>query len=1111
MITLLISTAFSFLEIIESDTEASVENRERDHLSSFPSSPALHYDFSSTPSLTSLPLSPDPLSRSSVGEGYFTENIGQFDNTDVHFAYFGVSYSMGFCESGYLVYLKGENGLWSMLLVSFPGSNRIIPKGMDELYQKSNYLRGGDPAHWKTEVACYREVIYENLYPGVDLVFSFSDREVKYDFILSSAPDPKDAPTDSILTHSSPGDITIRYDGAKELFLDPAGNLHIATESSELIEEKPQSFQANAEISTNFIINGNEATFELGDFDPGLPLVIDPLIYSSYLGGSESDNAMAMCMDNEGNVYLTGDTYSGNFPISEGAYDDSFNGVRDIFVFKLSSDGSEMIYSTFIGGNDNDVPHGITLDAEGNVYVTGRSESPDFPTTTGAYDEVQNGDSDVVVFKLNNDGSDLVYSTFVGGNQYEVGYAGIAIDEEGNTYVAGHTNSPDFPTTAGAYDRTYYCCGWDGFAFKLNSDGSELQYSTYFGGWDYEGARSIAVDDQGNIYLGGDTTSNDFPTTTGAYDEVHNGGRDGFLMELNNDGSDLIFSTYLGGADTDLVNGLELLPGNSVWLTGYTLSSDFPTTTGAYDEDLDGERAFFVSQFSADGSDLPYSTYIGGSEQDEGQDIIVEGDLVYVAGRTYSVDFPVTGDALYSENSGGMDGIILTLDSGRTGEEQLAYSTYIGGSQNEAIWGIQMHEGIICAAGLTASDNFPVTGNAFDGDYNGGSIDAIMFKLGFSEEPENTPPTLTITSPANHSDVSGIVRIDGTASDLEGNETIERVEMTLRSTGSEDWQSVSGTTSWSYDWDTTGVEDGTHILGFRGYDGENHSEIREITLEVLNTQQENRKPVIIIESPANHSEGSGTITISGTASDEDDNEAIETVEVSVSGGDWEEVSGTTSWSFEWDTTYMVDGDYSLGFRAFDGDDYSEVEEIILTVRNEQASPGNIIPTIVINHPINQTEVSKTIMISGTASDEDGEVVSMEISINNGSWIEGVGSESWSFQLDTNTLENGLIPIRVRSYDGINYSVVHQVYVQVRNSEDDGDDDEFVVADMDGYIFFLGVVLIVAVVIGIVLTMGRRGKGEETAACPVCGSPGEYSEEYVDHYCWTCEGYFEDMQ
>ncbi len=673
----------------------------------------------------------DDLCIPSISTGWFTENRGQSGNPDVRFVYSRSDYSVGFVESGYLIRVVGKENSTSLVKVRFEGANSVLPSGTDQQPHKTNYLTGNDPSEWTTGVPSYGKVVYDNLYDGIDLVFYTTDEGVKYDFVITPGSGSSAAPTPA-----APPDIRFSYEGVDGLSIDDSGSIHITTSSGELLEEAPFSYQdkesGRVEVPSSYNIDGNSVTFDIGEYDSSLPLIIDPLIYSTYLGGSGSETSFAMALDDDGNAYITGQVYSEDFPTSDGAHDNSHNGDKDIFVSKLNSDGTQLIYSTFIGGEGPDEGLGIAVDDDGYAYITGRSESVDFPTTTGAYDETHNGDSDVIVLKLDPDGSDLVYSSYVGGDMYDVGYAGVAIDDDGNAYVAGHTNSPNFPTTPGAYDRSYYAAGWDGFSFKMNPDGSDLVYSTYFGGYDYEGARSIAIDSSGNAYLTGDTTSDDYPTTAGAYDESYNGGRDGFILELNSDGSDLIFSTYLGGTDDDLPNDMVLADDGSIWIVGYTVSDDYPVTDNTYDPDMD-ERDFILSSLSGDGSDLEYSTFAGGSAQDEGWTLAVLDNIAYVAGRAYSDDFPVTGHALQKENHGGLDAVIFRLDIDNPGEEQMTYATYLGGSENEASWELELRGTDIHIAGLSASEDFPVTEGVFDESHNGG-IDATVWKMNIEDE-----------------------------------------------------------------------------------------------------------------------------------------------------------------------------------------------------------------------------------------------------------------------------------------------------------------------------------------------------------------------------------------
>ena len=329
------------------------------------------------------------------------------------------------------------------------------------------------------------------------------------------------------------------------------------------------------------------------------------LIYSTFIGGHFSDFGFEIAVDSLGNSYVTGDTGSSNFPTTPGVFDTTYNNnikiadLKDIFVLKLNATGSALIYSTFIGGgNGGDYGGGITLDSLGNVYVAGSTDSSDFPTVSGAYDKTFNGGSDVFVLKLNSTGSSLIYSTFIGGTMGEGG-SDIALDGLGNAYVTGATESGNFPTTLGAYDNTLNS-GYDVFVAKLNGSGTALVYSTYLGGGGDDYGYEIAVDGSGNAYVTGQTGSTNFPVSPGAYDTTINGGYcDAFVTKLDGSGSAMVYSTYLGGSSSDYGYGIAVDGSGNVYVTGFTNSTNFPVTPGAYDTTYNGDNYdVFVTKFS---------------------------------------------------------------------------------------------------------------------------------------------------------------------------------------------------------------------------------------------------------------------------------------------------------------------------------------------------------------------------------------------------------------------------------------------------------------------------------------------------------------------------------
>ncbi len=371
-----------------------------------------------------------------------------------------------------------------MKLVSSNAKPRA--EALGELPGKANYFIGNDPKKWRTNIPTYAKVRYRDVYPGVDLVYYGSQRQLEHDFIVAPAADPSS--------------ITMSFDGAKKLSLDAQGNLILATTDGEVRLQRPVVYQeidgARREISASLVLKDtHQVGFRVAAYDSNKPLVIDPvLFYSTYLGGSGSDNGAAIAVDSAGNAYVTGQTGSTNFPTTSGTFQSSFAGgdaswaglALDAFVTKVNPTGSALIYSTYLGGSANDAAIGIAVDSAGSAYVTGLTDSTNFPTTSGAFQtSFGGGTTDAFVTKLNTTGSALVYSTYLGGSGIfvccaEEGYS-IAVDSTGAAYVTGVTNSTNFPTTSGAF-QTSFGGTLDAFVTKLNAAGSALVYSTYLGG-----------------------------------------------------------------------------------------------------------------------------------------------------------------------------------------------------------------------------------------------------------------------------------------------------------------------------------------------------------------------------------------------------------------------------------------------------------------------------------------------------------------------------------------------------------------------------------------------------------------------------------------------------
>ncbi len=599
------------------------------------------------------------------------------------------------------------------VLVNTKAHSIIEP--LEKLQTYYNYFIGNDPLKWASHVPLYKEVKIQEIYDGIDIKYYFDNGLLRYDYIVKPNADPNQikiklegvdgyevnewgelilhthlgiVKQGKLLTYqfdkkiyvgsrfikNADGTLGIKltkYNKSQILIIDPlVYSTFIGGGSNDIGNSIALGSENNTYItgetsSSNFpttsgaydeSLNGNDVFVSKLNADGS------NLLYSTFIGGGSNDYAYSLALDSEDNAYITGNTESSDFPTTNGAYDQSQNGANDVFVCKLNADGSNLIYSTFIGGSSWDYGYSLKLDGENNVYITGDSESSDFPTTSSAYEQSLNGASDVIVCKLNAAGSDLIYSTFIGGSTWEHGNA-IALNDENNAFITGYTYSGDFPTTNGAFDDSYNGGGPDVFICQLDSAGSNILFSTFIGGSNYDYCYTLALDHENNAYITGFTESSDFPTTIDAYDEGFNGDNDVFVCKLNNDGSNLLYSTFIGSSNNDYSYSIALDSNNNAYITGFTASNDFPTTIDAYDQSQNGDDDVFVCKLNADGSNLIYSTFIGGTSSDGGNSLTLDSENnTYITGETSSSNFPTTSGAYDESQNSGKDAFIVKIN-----------------------------------------------------------------------------------------------------------------------------------------------------------------------------------------------------------------------------------------------------------------------------------------------------------------------------------------------------------------------------------------------------------------------------------------------------------------
>jgi len=662
------------------------------------------------------------LSPSSLNN-WFTENAGQAEDSDVEYIYTASDCQIGFIESGYFIMTTNAENLTSIMKVTFTNSNPVSPRGVDELNHRNNYFIGNDPSNWRSGVRNYEKVVYTNLFDGIDLRFYCKNEGLKYDFIVSPGANPED--------------ISYSYDDVSHISIDADGDLHINSATGELIEQAPFSYQLKeeglTEIPSNYELNGNDITFTVGAYNQNEVLIIDPLIYSTFIGGIDRDSSDEIAIDDEGNVYIAAFTRSTDFPTTQGSYNTTMNGNYDGVVCKLNSDGTELLYSTFIGGSGNESAYRITVDAEKCAYITGKTDSQDFPTTPGCYDDSYNGGywelndkGDIFVCKLSPDGNNLLYSTLIGGSFLDAP-RDILIDHSGSAYVMGSTQSLNFPTQDGNWMNNYSRY-WDIFLLKLNSNGSEVIHSRLIGGKHRDQGNEITFDAQQNVYLVGTTNSPEFPTTPGCYDGSFDDGQVSFVCKFSNDFTTLLYSTFIGGTKSDFLKSIAVDSENCAYVTGLTNSDDFPTTPDCLDDTLDGIEDGIFFKLNPNGTELLYSTYFGGNSTESGQRILLDSfNNVYIGGQVFSSDFPTTSGCFDDSQNGDWD-VFLLLKLGHDSYD-IHYSTYIGGSSAEWSGKIAIDAlSNVYMAGRTSSTDFPMTSGIYDDSHNGDK-DIFVLKL----------------------------------------------------------------------------------------------------------------------------------------------------------------------------------------------------------------------------------------------------------------------------------------------------------------------------------------------------------------------------------------------
>ena len=682
---------------------------------------------------------------------------------------------------------KGQDVSQTLVHLNFRGSNQVVNiEKKDPSSSYFNYFKGNDQKKWTSEVHSYSEAILKNFYQGIDFKISGINNEVKYEFIVQK--------------NSDPSQIILDYSGQKKIQIDTKGNLILETDLGKVIEDKPVAYQLingqRKEVKCRFILKDNEVRFDLGNYDPNATLIIDPILVFATYNGANSDNfGMTATYGNDGTAYTAGTIYGNDYPAPDVlAYDIQSNfvagaigyGISDVFVSKYSSDGSAMLWGTFIGGGDNtqgtETVHSLICDQSNNVYLMGATSSSDFPITSNSFQQLHSGGTaaqftyngitfsnqgtDIYVAKISANGHNLLNSTFVGGsgndgvnyNPLSLPYNSVAaysalssnygdqfrgeimLDENNNILIASTSRSTDFPIV-NAFQSTN-AGGQDGIVFKLASNFQSLLFSTYYGGSSDDACYSVKIDTANQIVFSGGTQSTDLPGTVGAYSPTYNGGiTDGFVVKLNSSGLGIQQATYLGKNNYDQAFFVEIDKNNNIYVLGQSVGGTFPVVNATFSNP--NSSNFIIELNSNLTSNIASTVFGNGSTSihispsaflvDICGNIYVSGWGANILQGTPLIGMPVTQDAFQGTPPNGFDFYLIVIKRDFQG---LLYGSYLGGSQaQEHVDGGTSRfdkNGVVyqsVCGGCGGYSDFPTTPGAWSASNNSSNCNNIVFKF----------------------------------------------------------------------------------------------------------------------------------------------------------------------------------------------------------------------------------------------------------------------------------------------------------------------------------------------------------------------------------------------
>ncbi len=657
----------------------------------------------------------------------FEANRGQWDPAVCYAAH----------ADGYALFLTTRGPA-----LSFPGSERVDIRllnsnpaaqieALDQLPSHTDYFLGSRE-NWHTGVPHYSRVRYDAVYPGIDVIYRGDRNRLEYDFMLQPGADPRA--------------IRLEFSGAGRLSITPDGDLAFEAAGARMVQRKPSIYQEDPRTNTRSEIQGryvlvarNVAGLRLEHYDRTRPLVIDPLlVYSTYMGTSGIDQITAVQLDSKGYLYVAGSTTTSEFLATTTTYLATSAGLTDIFVAVIDTTpgkGFPILYFSYIGGAGVDIPLAMAIDSSQNIYLTGTTSSTDFPTTTGAVQTA--GTSGIVsafVLELtpgiSSGTSTLTYSSYLGGTTGSQSGNGIALDQSGNIYVIGTTKASDFFVTASAY-QSALSGPQDAFLCKINPSSTVPLYSTYLGGERNDDGRSLALGPNGLVYFAASTDSRQFPLAGASYQPSPLGSYDiviGVIDTSQSGAKSLVYSSYFGGSDIDVVRKMALDAKGNLLVTGYTYSADFPVTQDAVQGTYGGYGDAFVLVVNPNNpAFVLYSSYLGGLDGEVAYDIAADAaGFIYLTGYTISANFPTTPNAPQPVWGQGIDIFVTKLQRGVAGISGLVWSTYFGGAtHNAGLTLVVGPNGTVYVAGYTGGQLPASTQGTFGLGYSDGFILAM--------------------------------------------------------------------------------------------------------------------------------------------------------------------------------------------------------------------------------------------------------------------------------------------------------------------------------------------------------------------------------------------------